>query len=80
MAPACDTCRKFSKNPFHFRNSLSPERIAFNHDLSVELFWIEVNNVIDIFDTPIHLHNPITIQYYMDKDIRNTLLEGWESL
>lgn len=44
----CTYCREFSVPPFFFRPSFPPEDILFNHEIAVDILWLEGRPVLHV--------------------------------
>lgn len=57
IAETCKVCREYRTKPFRFQISLSPDKIVFNHELAMELVWLDVDPVLRVIDTHTNYHD-----------------------
>ena len=46
----CIQCQTFAPNPFVYKLSMPTDELLFNHEIEVDIFWIEGNAVLHIID------------------------------
>lgn len=80
ISRSCAACRSYAKKPFRFRASLGPDRIVFNHELAMDLMWLEGNPVLHVIDTHTHFQNATVLRSKRSEDIWAAFVECWASL
>lgn len=58
---ACESCREHSGRPFRFRASLPNYEVIFNHEVAIDLLWLEGTPVRHVVDTETHFQNAMDI-------------------
>lgn len=76
----CEACRTYSKRSLTFRVSLSPERIYFNHEGSIDLVGLEETRVLHITHLHTHYQNAIVTRSKRAEGIWSAFAEEWASL
>lgn len=51
ISDACENCRDYKPPPIRFRESVPPEKIVFNHEIAMDLMWLEKVPVLHVVDT-----------------------------
>ena len=77
---ACNECRNHAVKPFRFRAAFTPERVIFNHELALDLMWLEGQPILHIVDTHTHFQNAIVLKSKSTRDIWDAFVEGWASV
>lgn len=80
ISKSCETCRPFSAKPFRFRASISPDNVIFNHELAIDLLWLDGAPVLHIVDKQTHYQNAVPIRSKRASDIWYAFVEGWASV
>ena len=57
VSKACVKCKKFSARPFHFRASFWDESVVYNHELVLDLMWLNGSPVLHVVDTHTSFQN-----------------------
>lgn len=76
----CSTCRSYSRKPFRFRASIGPDQIVFNHEIAIDLMWLEGNPVLHVVDTHTHFQNATVLRSKRTEDIWAAFVECWASI
>lgn len=66
---ACEACRNHSVKPFRFRAALTPDKVIFNHELAIDLMWIDGNPTLHVVDTHTHFQNAVVLRSKSARDI-----------
>lgn len=77
---ASDECRNYSVKPFRLRAALPPEPVIFNHEIVLELIWLDGQPVLQIVDTHIQFQNAIVLKIKSTRDVWDAFIEGWASV
>lgn len=65
ISKACSTCTVHSSAPHRFRVSLPEDLCVFNHELALDLMWLDSNPVLHVVDThTLFLRHIIARQVY----------------
>lgn len=51
ISKACASCSELHSSPFRFRAALPQDELIFNHELTIELMWLDRSLVLHIVDT-----------------------------
>ena len=76
ITKACEECRNYSVKPFRFRAAFPPEHVIFNHEIALDLMWLEGQPVLHIVDTHTHFQNAIVIKSKSTRDVWDAFIEG----
>ena len=57
IADKCQGRKRFGMHPYRCRVSLPRDEVIFNHEVAIDLFWVEGNPVLHIVDTQTGFQN-----------------------
>lgn len=57
IAKNCETCIEYHAISFRFRASMTSDEILFNHEIAIDLFWLDGEPVFHVVDTYTLFHN-----------------------
>lgn len=77
---ACAECREFSARPYPFHFLVPPERIIFNHEVAIDLMWLENKPLLHVVWTHTHFGNETWVQSKSARDIWLAFLECWSTV
>lgn len=75
ISMACEQCREFTQRPFRFRASIPPNQIVFNHEVAIELMWLEGNPILHVVDTHTGFQNATILKGKLVYDIWYAFIE-----
>lgn len=50
MRKRCDACQTFAAKPYTFKASMPADDFLFNHEVEMDLFWVEGSAALHIID------------------------------
>lgn len=68
-------CALFSTCPSRVRASLPPDEIIFNHEIAIELVWLEERPVLHVLDTHIRLQSAAVLRSMSTEDVCSVFME-----
>lgn len=77
---ACEGCRNHFVRPFRFRAALPPDQVVFNHEVAIDLMWLEGNPTLHVVDTHTHFQNTVVLRSRSTRDIWDGFVECWASV
>lgn len=80
IAKACDTCSVYSKGPHRLRVTFTKDKCVFNHELALDLVWLEGDPALHVLDTHTHLSAAIFLLCKSTKDVWNAFLVCWATV
>lgn len=66
---SCESCKYFAARKFRFTASLGPQQLLLNHEVGVDLMWLDGNHVLHVVDTPTHYQDVIVLRSKRAEDI-----------
>lgn len=76
----CTPCKVHSTRPYHFRVSIPLNDIIFNHELAMDLLWLEGIPVLHIVDTHTNIQNAIIPNGKSSLELWEAFMEGWSTI
>jgi hypothetical protein len=76
---ACLTCQRFTPKPFSFQVSM-PKGIVFNHELALDLMYLERLPVLHVVDTQTHFTSATFLYGESVEAVWYAFLECWVTL
>jgi hypothetical protein len=76
---ACLTCQRFTQKPFTFQVSM-PKGIVFNHELALDLMYLERLPVLHVVDTQTHFSSAVFLYGETVEEVWYAFLECWVTL
>lgn len=73
----CQGCKRFGIRPYRFRVSIPNEDVIFNHEVAIDLFWIDGNPVLHIVDTHTGYQNIGLPKSLSAQNFWDVFLEAW---
>lgn len=67
-------------NPFRFRASIPPDKIVLDHEVSMDLLWLEDVPILHIVDTHANFQSATVLRSKKPIDIWFTFIECWATL
>lgn len=77
---ACETCRNLTKRPSRIRESMHPDRVVFNLELSMDLMWLNVKPILRIVDRHTQFKNGVPFRTKRAEDVWYAFVEGLASI
>lgn len=76
ICKCCDPSQRLGITPIIFQVSM-PERVLFNHQLALDLMWIQSGPVLHLVDTPNHFNAAQSLQGEDTEEIRLAFIPCW---
>ena len=76
---ACTTCQRYTPKPFSFQVSM-PKGIVFNHELALDLMYLERLPVLHVVDTQTHFSSATFLYGESVEAVWYAFLECWVTL
>ncbi len=73
----CESCQDYVSPPFRFRTSIPPDKILFNHELAIDLLWLDKRPVLHVIDTHTLFQNGVFIKSKKSEDLWKSLIDCW---
>lgn len=80
ISHACTTCTIHSSGPHRFRVSFPKNICVFNHELALDLMWLDGNSVFHVVDLHTHFSSAIFLRGKSTKDVWNAFIVCWASI
>lgn len=77
---ACAQCREFSQRPFRFRASLPDDSIVYNHELALDLMWLDGRPVLHVVDCHTSFQNAIFVSDKTPEGLWRAFTECWSTV
>lgn len=77
---ACKNFGDYSSRHYRFRVSMPPKEIIFNHEVSIDLLWLDIQPVLRVVCTHTHPGNAVWIKSKTAERIWKTFVECWSTL
>lgn len=77
ITKSCSTCQKYSKGPHRFRVSFPKEKCIFNHEIAIDLLWLNGNPALHVVDTHTHFSAAAFIKSKSSSCVWNTFIQCW---
>lgn len=73
----CHTCQKYGKGPHRFRVSLPSGECTFNHEIAMDLLWIEGHPALHVVDMHTNFSAAVFLQEKSTASIWNAFILCW---
>ena len=80
ISKACSTCQVHSSGPLRFRVTLPKSKCVFNHELALDLMWLDGSPVLHVVDTHTHFSSAIFLNGKSTKDVWNAFIICWAAV
>lgn len=80
ISDSCRTCKIHSPGPHRFRVSLPKDKCIFNHELALDLMWLDGSPLLHVVDTHTHFSSARFIDGKSTKDVWHAFLMCWASI
>ena len=80
VSKACTKCQEFSARPFRFRASIPDDEIVYNHELALDLLWLDKKPVLHVVDTHTSFQNAVFIQDKTPEGLWRSFTECWSTV
>ena len=80
ISKACNTCQVHSPGPLRFRVTLPKSKCFFNHELALDLMWLDGRPVLHVVDTHTHFSSALFLNGKSTKDVWNAFIICWAAL
>lgn len=77
LTKRCAVCKTFASKPVAFKVSMPVDDIVFNHEVEVDLFWIESSTVLHIIDRGTRYSVAKFVRSQSSEYIWNTIIDIW---
>ena len=79
ITDSCDPCQRLSPKPYVFQVSM-PDAIQFNHEVIVDLMWIDKEPVLHVVDRGTHFSSATFLPNESATTVWNSLIKCWISV
>ncbi len=80
ISDACSTCQHFARPPERFKVSIPEENIVFNHELALDLMWLDRKALLHVVDTQTHYMSAAFLKGQTVEDVWEAFLFCWVTL
>ena len=76
----CKQCQTFAPKTFVYKVSMLTDELMFNHEIEVDLFWIEGNTVLHIIDRGTRYSVARFVTSQSAENIWNMIIDSWVTI
>ena len=80
VSSACNKCKEFSSRPFRFRASIPDNDVVYNHELALDLLWLNGSPVLHVVDTHTSFQNAIFVEDKTPEGLWKAFTECWSTV
>jgi len=80
IAERCDACQIYAPKPARFKVSLPEDNWIFNHEIQVDLFWVEGKAALHIMDRGTRYSVVRFLKQWTAGHVCNITLESWVTI
>lgn len=80
VTDACTQCKEFLSKPFRFRASIPDDEVVYNHELAIDLVWLNGVSALHVVDTHTSFQNAVFIKDKTPEGLWRSFTECWSTV